>query len=294
MRAHFEGSLEIAVTMVISKAWTAQYRLRRVLINSCIRHMLRPLAIRRRAIVESYHLGIARQAHEKPYREFDCPLVTITIATFNRADLLIERAINSVINQTYQNFEIVIVGDCCTDNTERSIKQLNEPRIRFINLPKRGEYPQDKRYRWMVAGTVPINRALDEARGLWIAHLDDDDVFETTHIEQSLEYAYKHNLEFVYGKRRIERSPGMWEITGSQGAIAHSAVVFRSYLKLFRFEISAWRLRLAVDHHIWLRMEHAGVRMGFLDKLSFHAPLRPGTTAHHYESEDTLSSLPPR
>lgn len=280
------ASLTQSLQGLLHSVRKAQYRRRRDLINFFARRIARPLAIEIAARREQRLLAAARADHEASYARFDSPLVTVTIATYNRAALLMERAVPSALRQSYPNLEVVIVGDGCTDDTGERIARLNDPRVRFVNLPERGSYPETQRYRWMVAGTVPINHALDLAQGRWIAHLDDDDIFEPDHVEVMLREAYARNLEFVYGRRRIERTPSGWDITGAPGSISHSAVVFRSYLRLFRFDINAWRLRLAVDHHIWLRMERAGVRMGFVDHLSFHAPLRPGNTRNHYHAED--------
>src|SRR3989442_337697 len=87
-----------------------------------------------------------QDVYEQPF-----PLVSVCIATYNRADLLVNRALRSVLNQTYRNIEVVVVGDCCTDSTEEQVTRLKDERVTFINLPKRGEYPQQPQWRWMVA-----------------------------------------------------------------------------------------------------------------------------------------------
>ena len=86
------------------------------------------------------------------------PLISVVIPTYNRGVILTERTIPSVLKQTYQNFEIIIVGDHCTDNTEELIGNINDNRIRFYNLPKRGTYPINPHHRWLVAGAVPANQ----------------------------------------------------------------------------------------------------------------------------------------
>lgn len=58
-------------------------------------------------------------------------------STYNRGKILTERTIPSVLKQTYQNFEIIIVGDNCTDNTEELLNDFNDDRIKFYNLLKR-------------------------------------------------------------------------------------------------------------------------------------------------------------
>jgi glycosyltransferase involved in cell wall biosynthesis len=241
----------------------------------------------------------ARKKYEHLYRNMDNPLVSVTIPTYNRGELLTERTLPSVLNQTYQNFEIVIVGDCCTDDTEERIAKLNDPRIRFYNLPQRGPYPSDRYLLWCVAGVPPMNRALEEARGLWIAHLDDDDIWKPQHLERALEAAYRTNAELVSSGALLQRSPSEWvEFIyhrayrfGAQ-AICHSSVVFRSYLKLFKYSGNVWRIRMPADRHLFMRMARAGVRHCFISEVTTLRPLRPHTTTSELEAEDRVNLLP--
>jgi glycosyltransferase involved in cell wall biosynthesis len=229
----------------------------------------------------------------------DNPLVSVTIPTYNRSELLTELTLPSVLNQTYQNFEIVIVGDCCTDDTEERIAKLNDPRIRFYNLPQRGPYPSDRYLLWCVAGVPPMNRALDEARGLWIAHLDDDDVWKPQHLELALEAAYRTNAELASSGTLLQRSPSEWieyiprkaYRFGSQ-TTSHSSVVFRYYLKLFRYSEDVWRIPMPADRHLFMRMARAGVRHCFITELTVLKPLRPNTTKPDSEAEDRANLSP--
>ena len=117
------------------------------------------------------HLGrlwMARVGAQDLYRDAE-PLISVLMPTYNRAELLRERSVASVLRQTYSRFEIVIVGDACTDHTESLLRDAGDPRIRFYNLPARGKYPEDPYLRWLVAGSAPANEALRLARGRWIA-----------------------------------------------------------------------------------------------------------------------------
>ena len=70
------------------------------------------------------------------------PLVSVNVATYNRAKLLTERCIPSVLGQTYDNLELIVVGDGCTDETEELVAEIDDPRLTFVNLP-RDSYPED-------------------------------------------------------------------------------------------------------------------------------------------------------
>ena len=134
--------------------------------------------------------------------ERDRPLISVRIATWNRADELLGRAVASVLAQTYSRFEVVIVGDHCTDDTADRLASLGDDRIRFHNLPYRADYPEDPHQRWQVAGARAMNRACELARGDWIAPLDDDDSWTPDHLEHLLAVALRGRYEVAYGKLR--------------------------------------------------------------------------------------------
>lgn len=199
------------------------------------------------------------------------PLISVQISTYNRSKILTERAIASVLRQTYQNFEIVVVGDHCTDNTEELIKNINDNRIKFYNLAKRGNYPIDPMARWMVAGVVPANKGIELCTGNWIAPLDDDDEFSEDHLEILLNYALQNDYEMVYGIVQMEKEPDKWENVGSyplnSGKICHISVLYSSKLKFFKYDINTWKYWEPDDWNLWRRMKKAGVRIGFIDKV---------------------------
>ncbi len=199
------------------------------------------------------------------------PLISVPIPTWNRGRILTERTIPSVLRQTYQNFEIVIVGDHCTDNTEELLRKFNDKRIRFYNLPGRGEYPANPYHRWMVAGAAPAKKSLELSSGDWIAPLDDDDEFSEDHLEVLLDYALEHDYEMVYGITEMEIEPGKWVNVGSYplkcGRICRLSVLYHSKLKLFEGHTDNWKYEEPGDWNLWRRMKEAGVRIGFLDKV---------------------------
>lgn len=90
------------------------------------------------------------------------PIISVTIATYNRSHLL-PRAINSVLNQTYQNFELIIVDDCSTDNTKDIIKSFTDNRI---------IYHRHKKNKGLLAA---VNTGWDLSKGKYQCKLDDDD-----------------------------------------------------------------------------------------------------------------------
>lgn len=263
-----------------------RYRaMRRLVAPSALDRYFRPVVARERRALRQ-----ARTENGPSSVGAETPLVSVTIATWNRGGLLAERTIPSVLAQTYDHFEVVIVGDHCTDDTESLIRKIGDPRVRWVNLPKRGDYPVEERARWQVAGTLPLNEGLRLARGEWIAQLDDDDVFTEDHIEVLMRHARKKNLELACGVARREVEPSVWENKGGPGwpggLSVFSASLTRSYLKLFTYDIEAWRVRMPGDKHRLNRMLKAGVRMGFVNRVVLLSPMRPGQTTFDERAED--------
>ena len=199
------------------------------------------------------------------------PLVSVRIATWNRAETLVDQAIASVLRQTYQRFEIVVVGDGCTDDTESRLQRVGDDRIRFHNLPVRSGYPDDPDQRWMVAGTPPANLAVSMASGSWIASLDDDDEFTDDHLEVLLEPALDGRFELFYG--RFEGSwPGVEDtvlggVSTAAGQITMQATIYPRLLAFFEFDPESWMIDEPADWNLIRRMVMSGVRVGFTERV---------------------------
>src|SRR4030042_1200877 len=109
---------------------------------------------------------VARARHEREYADpKTSPMVSVRINTFNRGQLLVERAIPSVLSQTYRNLELVIIGNHCTDNTEELISKIDDPRVRFYNLPTHySKDIDDIETRWLVGAGEAVNVGLNLLR----------------------------------------------------------------------------------------------------------------------------------
>lgn len=110
--------------------------------------------------------------------KFSGPLVSVILPTYNRAHLIAE-SILSVLAQTYKNFELIVVDDGSTDNTDAVIAQFSDSRIRYIQQPNRGR-------------SNARNHALSLARGELITFLDSDDLYLPEKIACQVEYLQSH------------------------------------------------------------------------------------------------------
>lgn len=201
------------------------------------------------------------------------PLVTVRITTYRRADVLLERTLPTVLHQTYEPLEVLVVGDGTDDDTEPRLMALRDPRVRFVNLPYRPEYPADSAQRWRVLGYSAANLALDLARGSWIAPCDDDDELTPDHVERLMSAAIDQRAELVHGNTGIVLGGGITGVIGrpavADGHTSHGAILYSSALRFFRYNGRAWRLRRSLDWDLLLRMRDAGVRMGHLDEVVY-------------------------
>lgn len=235
------------------------------------------------AASESVRLAAARRRYEATYvRSSEGPLVSAYVPTYNRAELLVERALPSMLAQTYPNIEIIVVGDCCTDDTAERVAALNDRRIRFYNIPKRTKrYPETAENHWFAGPVVAANTALTMVRGQWIARNDDDDVWTPDHVEVLLRHAQQNNLEFVSGAYEAERDGQRYvcQPSSENPPIGGTQTwLYRSYLRSFRYNIDCWRksTNRVNDTDIQDRFHKAGVRMGYVDRVVTSVKPRPG------------------
>ena len=113
-------------------------------------------------------------------------LVSIIMPSYNTGKY-IAAAINSVIEQTYQNWELLIVDDGSSDNTDEIVElYLEDQRIKYFkNKKNRG-------------AAVSRNRALKKAKGKWIAFLDSDDLWKPEKLKKQISFMKKNNYLFSY------------------------------------------------------------------------------------------------
>lgn len=202
------------------------------------------------------------------------PLVTVRIATKDRPGLLVERAMASALTQTYPNIEILVVGDNCDQRTADALAQVDDPRVRYVNLGRQGDYPVDPVRRWHVAGSKPMNAALLLAAGDWLAPMDDDDELTDTHVEHMLRFAQEQRLEFVWAKTVQLGGPEEVEVfvghpVMSPACTTHGAVLYSMGLAIIPYSPTSDRLLEPFDWNLWKRIQLAGARMGYLDEVTY-------------------------
>lgn len=112
-------------------------------------------------------------------------LVSIIMPSWNTGKFIAE-SIQSVINQTYENWELLIVDDCSTDNTDEVVSGFNDSRIKYF----KNEHNS--------GAALTRNRAMREAQGEWIAFLDSDDLWSPDKLEKQIAFMNENGYVFSY------------------------------------------------------------------------------------------------
>lgn len=113
-------------------------------------------------------------------------LITVIIPTFNSSGTL-RLTIESVLMQDYSDFEVWVVGDGCTDDSEMVVAAFKDKRLNWTNLPENTGSP-----------SVPRNEGIKRAHGGYIAYLGHDDLWFPWHLSNLMECIQQKSSDFVY------------------------------------------------------------------------------------------------
>lgn len=111
-------------------------------------------------------------------------MISIIIPSYNRADTIL-KSVQSVLNQTYNNIEVIVVDDGSTDNTRAILQQIQDPRLKYV-------------YQENAGACVARNNGIDHARGDYIAFHDSDDTFRPTKLEDQLHALREKGADVVF------------------------------------------------------------------------------------------------
>jgi hypothetical protein len=224
-------------------------------------------------------------AYEEPYAA--TPLISVVIPTFNRAELLCERGLASVLRQSYERLEVIVVGNACTDDTVDRVGAIGDPRVRVVNLAYQEPEPEDETRRWQNSGTVPINHGLAIASGSWIAIQHDDDEWDQGYVDTVLRAAQDGRAEIAYCRARVVHEPTGEPMSFEVGAFppvlgqfGTQFSIFHSGLRFFGYDRACAWLDEPNDWNFARRMWEAGVRFQFV----------PSTLATYYLTPRTEGS----
>lgn len=192
------------------------------------------------------------------------PEVSVLVATFNAARLL-RLSLASVLRQDMADFEVLVTGDGCTDDSEQVVASFGDPRLRFENRSTNSG-----------SQAAPHNDGFARARGAWIAYLGHDDLWFPSHLSSLVAFAKESGADAAHSLCAL-LTPGSTEAIGApkrgipytRHFVPPSSLMHRR--SLFD-EIGPWAdpesLPLPVDLEFLSRAARHGARIGFLPRLT--------------------------
>jgi glycosyltransferase involved in cell wall biosynthesis len=112
------------------------------------------------------------------------PTVSVVIPAYNR-EASIRTAIESVLRQTWPDFELIVVDDCYTDSTVAQVARIDDPRLRLVQRTENG------------GAAAARNTGITEAKGTWIAFQDSDDEWLPTKLEKQMTRLCAPGSDFI-------------------------------------------------------------------------------------------------
>jgi len=202
----------------------------------------------------------------------DSILFSVVIPTFNHAQYL-SRALKSVVNQSYSNWEIIVIDNNSTDNTLEIIKEFDNKNIKYISINNKGIIAKSR------------NAGIKIARGDWIAFLDSDDYWFLKKLEICINSIRQNPSAdiFITNELQIDEGSGARKslIYGPPSSnfykklLAHgnclspSAVVVKKDF-LFKSNIlfrESRRFISAEDYDFWMYLARAGAKFEFINSI---------------------------
>ena len=200
----------------------------------------------------------------------DEPFFSVVLPTFGRGRH-IRPSIESVLLQSFDDFELLVVGDGCADETEMTVRSFASERVKWLNLPKNSG-----------SQSVPNNAGIAAARGRWIAYIGHDDLWAPHHLEMiSRTIAASEAADFIIAGCVFHGPPGsdVYYVTGLfEGTEAPLKNFFPPTSIAHRRNVTArigeWRdpltLRMPLDVEFLLRAAHSGMHFVSTANLSVH------------------------
>jgi glycosyltransferase involved in cell wall biosynthesis len=220
----------------------------------------------------------------------DYPLVSVVIPCFNYGQY-IEEAIDSVLNQTFQNFEIIIVDGGSTDtSTVQKLKSLNKPRTTIYYREGQHLVGDNRNY------------GIEKAQGKYICCLDADDKLKPTYLEKGLFLAEAYNFDIVYPSvQRFEGDNIIWSVNEvnflscADGDVLSTTAIFK---KKAWETVKGYRDWGLGEHHVpedwefWVRLLGHGYRAKRIpEPLMLYRVHRNGLTATNRKNLDEQKRL---
>jgi glycosyltransferase involved in cell wall biosynthesis len=221
------------------------------------------------------------------------PLISIIIPTYN-VEKYIKETLNSVINQSYNNFEVLVIDDSSTDSTAEEIKRIakSDGRISYYKIEHAGR------------PSVPRNYGISKSSGEYVAFLDADDIWNWDKLKDQIRFLQKYpNLIFVYsmsvtfGNVNVfspyyEVLPLLNKAATTNGELilkgnsitCSSVMVRKEYLQKTGGYDEDPNLKAVEDYDLWLRLSELGA-FGFIPKIHVNYRIHGKQSSSDWETK---------
>ncbi|MEX5868051.1 MULTISPECIES: glycosyltransferase family 2 protein [Providencia] len=143
----------------------------------------------------------------------DMPLVSVIMPCYNAEKNILE-SIQSVLNQEYQNFELIIIDDNSTDGTKDILKTIQDPRIKTIFLEKNNGAGYSR------------NKGIDVAKGRFIAFLDSDDIWLKSKLKEQIHFMLDNNYKFTFSYYQHFNNDGLGKVITAPSYITYNKSLY--------------------------------------------------------------------
>jgi glycosyltransferase involved in cell wall biosynthesis len=215
------------------------------------------------------------------------PLVSVVIPTYNR-EFFLRRAVQSVLDQTFTDWELLVVDNESTDGTAKYLKTLNDSRIRVLNVKNNGII------------SISKNLGICQSKGKWVAFLDSDDWWHHSKLFECKKYMMD-SIALIYHDCKVDskyikrkdinsrqlKSPVLFDLLLNGNPIVGSSVVVKkSLLAEVGYMNENANLNTTADFNTWLKI--ASKTDSFL-----HIPQKLGCYSFHKNNVSSLAISKP-
>lgn len=206
-------------------------------------------------------------------------LISVIVPAYN-AEAFIDRCLNSLLRQTYENLEIICINDASTDNTAQTVRKINDPRIRLINNEQN------------LGISLTRNRGMEIARGKYIGFIDSDDFVDPDFYEKLHRAAVANDAEVVTAATSVEwpdktkiwaGRPGVCtgfadKLKAVRNGSCWNKLYQTGFLRKHKLEFPAGLI--AEDNFFIIRCLHCCAGLAVIDDTRYHYIMMPSSLTH--------------
>ena len=232
---------------------------------------------------------------KKNHKRMEEKMISVILPAYN-AEKFLREAIDSILGQTYKNFELIVLNDGSTDRTEDIILSYDDPRIRYVKNEKNLKLIKT------------LNKGIDLAKGEYIARMDADDISLPTRFEIEVKYLQEHpeidvvscfpyNMSMdgvILGKSSyfsVTRPLPCKFVSMYEASICHPICMFKAEaIKKYKYSDKEEFLHIEA-YELWNRMFHSGAQGSMIPEYMLYYRDNATSVCHVHNDEQWTKHL---